>query len=85
MATARNKARNKRSLTIARHRTSVSLEQPFWDALTEIARDQGKSIAELVGEIDQERTERGDGTSLSAALRLYVLARMKDARKQQTS
>lgn len=78
-------ARNKRSLTIARHRTSVSLEEPFWDALAELARDQGKSIAGLVGEIDQERTERGDGTSLSAALRLYVLARMKEARKPETS
>ncbi|ODR93837.1 hypothetical protein AUC70_09375 [Methyloceanibacter stevinii] len=78
-------ARNKRSLTIARHRTSVSLEEPFWDALAELARDQGKSIAGLVGEIDQERTERGDGTSLSAALRLYVLARMKEARKRETS
>ncbi|WP_108681062.1 ribbon-helix-helix domain-containing protein [Methyloceanibacter sp. wino2] len=78
-------ARNKRSLTIARHRTSVSLEEPFWDALAELARDQGKSIAALVGEIDLERTERGDGTSLSAALRLYVLARMKEARKPETS
>lgn len=77
------KARNKRSLTIARHRTSVSLEEPFWDALAEIARDQGKSIAGLVGEIDQERTARGDETSLSAALRLYVLARMKEARKPE--
>ena len=74
------KARNKRSLTIARHRTSVSLEEPFWEALTELARDQGKSIAGLVGEIDKERTERGNGTSLSAALRLYVMERMKKAR-----
>ncbi|MEJ2517728.1 MAG: ribbon-helix-helix domain-containing protein [Methyloceanibacter sp.] len=79
------KARNKRSLTIARHRTSVSLEEPFWEALTELARDQGKSIAGLVGEIDKERTERCDGTSLSAALRLYVLERMKKAREATSS
>ena len=73
-----NKARNKRSLTIARHRTSVSLETPFWEALARLAQDQGKSIAGLVSEIDQDRTSRGDGNSLSAALRLYVLQRMKD-------
>jgi len=81
-----NKARNKRSLTIARHRTSVSLEAPFWDALAGLARDQGKSIASLVSEIDQNRTARGDGISLSAALRLYVLDRMKAGRgKEQGS
>jgi len=71
------KARNKRSLTIARHRTSVSLEEPFWDALTGIAGEQGKSIAGLVGEIDRNRTDRDGGTSLSAALRLYVLEHMR--------
>ncbi len=74
------KARNKRSLTIARHRTSVSLEAPFWEALAELAQDQRKSIAGLISEIDRERTSRGDGTSLSASLRLYVLERMKNAR-----
>jgi predicted DNA-binding ribbon-helix-helix protein len=77
------KARNKRSLTIARHRTSVSLEAPFWEALAELAQDQGKSIAGLVSEIDGERTARGDGTSLSASLRLYVLERMKNARTKR--
>jgi len=67
-------ARNKRSLTIARHRTSVSLEQPFWTALAEIAKAQGKSVAGLVGEIDRARAEKaGDSVSLSAAIRLYVL------------
>mgnify|MGYP001822251544 CR=1 FL=1 len=71
------KTRNKRSLTIARHRTSVSLEQPFWDALTEMAREEGKSIAGLISEIDRARTDRDDGVSLSASLRLYVLEHMK--------
>ena len=67
-------ARNKRSLTIARHRTSVSLEDPFWTALAEIAKAQGKSVAGLVGEIDRARAEKsGDSVSLSAAIRLYVL------------
>lgn len=67
-------ARNKRSLTIARHRTSVSLEAPFWTALTELAKAKGTSVAGLVGEIDKRRAERGDeAVSLSAAIRLYVL------------
>ena len=67
-------ARNKRSLTIARHRTSVSLEEPFWTALAEIAKAQGKSVAGLVGEIDKTRAENAGGAvSLSAAIRLYVL------------
>ncbi|TFG88283.1 MAG: aryl-sulfate sulfotransferase, partial [Hyphomicrobiales bacterium] len=52
------KPRNKRSLTIARHRTSVSLEEPFWAALAEITKQQGKSIAGLVNEIDQGRGAR---------------------------
>ena len=71
------KTRNKRSLTIARHRTSVSLEEPFWDALTEMAREDGKSIAGLISEIDRAWTGRDDGISLSASLRLYVLEHMK--------
>jgi len=74
------KTRNKRSLTIARHRTSVSLEEPFWTALAEIAKAQGKSIAALVSEIDKGRSSvsEGSGTGLSAAIRLYVLERSRE-------
>ncbi len=79
------KTRNKRSLTIARHRTSVSLEEPFWYALTEMAREEGKSIAGLVSEIDRARTDRDDGISLSAALRLYVLEHMKRGQTEGNS
>jgi len=74
-------ARNKRSLTIARHRTSVSLEEPFWTALADIAKAQGKSIASLVSEIDKGRSERTDEESLSAAIRLYVLERLQAKRE----
>jgi len=71
-------ASNKRSLTIARHRTSVSLEDEFWTALAGIAAAKGKSIAALVGEIDKGRSEAGRSkTNLSATIRLYVLKRMK--------
>jgi predicted DNA-binding ribbon-helix-helix protein len=69
---------NKRSLTIARHRTSVTLEDAFWTALGEIAHAEGKSVAALVGEIDQKRSARpSPQPSLSAAIRLYVLERMR--------
>lgn len=60
----------KRSLTIAGHRTSVSLEAPFWTALAEIAGVKELSIAALVGEIDRERPS---DTNLSAAIRVFVL------------
>ena len=75
--------RNKRSLTIARHRTSVSLEDEFWDALLAIARAEGKSVAALVGEIDKRRSGRASPQpSLSAAIRLYVLERMRGKRER---
>jgi len=74
--------RNKRSLTIARHRTSISLEDEFWQALSEIAGEEGKSVAGLVGEIDKGRGEAGRAeASLSAAIRLYVLERVKGQRE----
>ena len=70
--------RNKRSLTIARHRTSISLEPEFWDALGALAQADGKSIAALVGEIDKSRSGKARPQGgLSAAIRVYVLERMK--------
>lgn len=60
----------KRSVSIAGHRTSISLEAPFWDALKEIAGARGASVQQLVGAIDA-----GRGTqNLSSAIRLFVLA-----------
>jgi predicted DNA-binding ribbon-helix-helix protein len=60
----------KRSIAIDGHRTSISLEAPFWDALGEIARARGRSVAALIGEIDHDRA----GLNLSAAIRVHVLA-----------
>jgi predicted DNA-binding ribbon-helix-helix protein len=60
----------KRSITIAGHRTSISLEQPFWDALAEIAESTDASVASIVAAVDRGR---GSATSLSGALRLHVL------------
>ena len=61
----------KRSLTIAGHRTSLSLEPEFWDALKQAAREDKKSLAALVGEIDAGRA----GRNLSSAIRVWVLHR----------
>ncbi|WNJ92430.1 ribbon-helix-helix domain-containing protein [Bosea sp. 685] len=60
----------KHSLSIAGHRTSVSLEDPFWTALKEIAATEGCTMAALIAEIDSRR----EGNNLSSALRLHVLA-----------
>jgi predicted DNA-binding ribbon-helix-helix protein len=59
----------KRSLSIAGHRTAISLEEPFWEALRRIAWNRRAPIARLVAEIDAVRGE----TSLSSAIRLFVL------------
>jgi predicted DNA-binding ribbon-helix-helix protein len=62
-------AERKRSLTIAGHRTSISLEEPFWDALKQIAAADGIAVAALIAEIDSRR----ETVNLSSALRLHVL------------
>jgi len=63
----------KRSLAIAGHPTSISLEDAFWSELRRIAGAQRRPLAELVAAIDDKRGE----TNLSSALRLYVLAAVK--------
>lgn len=60
----------KRSLTLKGHRTSVSLEEEFWQAFRAIARTQGRPINALAAEID---ADRGTETGLASAIRLYVL------------
>ena len=59
----------KRSIGIAGHRTSISLEDAFWDALRDLAAARGLSLPGLVAEIDQGR----GGANLSSAIRVYVL------------
>jgi predicted DNA-binding ribbon-helix-helix protein len=61
---------SKRSLTVAGHRTSVSLEDPFWDALAEIAAARRLSVAGVVAAIDRGRPS---GHNLSAAIRVAIL------------
>mgnify|MGYP001408468302 FL=1 len=59
----------KRSLSIAGHRTSLSLEPEFWDALQQAAAARGLTISALVSEIDQTRGAR----NLSSAVRVWLL------------
>jgi predicted DNA-binding ribbon-helix-helix protein len=65
----RSAAIAKYSLAIAGHRTSISLEQAFWDGLRGLAAERGMSIAALVAEIDADRGV----ANLSSAIRVFVL------------
>ena len=59
----------KRSIMIAGHKTSVSLEDAFWKGLKEIASSRDTSLSDLVAAIDSERRHN----NLSSAIRLFVL------------
>ena len=65
----------KRSITIAGHATSISLEAPFWDALKEIATHQKISPQDLIAEIDNTKRM----ASLSSAIRVYILSWYQDS------
>jgi predicted DNA-binding ribbon-helix-helix protein len=60
----------KHSLTLKGHRTSVSLEQAFWDAFRKVATARGQSLNDLAAEIDASRA--GD-VGLASAIRVFVL------------
>ena len=69
----------KRSIVVAGHKTSVSLEDAFWNGLKEIVRERHMTLSELIAEIDAQR-QLGN---LSSAIRLFVLdfyrAQLSDA------
>jgi len=67
----------KRSITVAGHRTSISLEPEFWQMLQKLAQERGKPMAALVGDIDQKRGDR----NLSSALRVWILDQIANARR----
>jgi predicted DNA-binding ribbon-helix-helix protein len=64
----------KRSVSIRGHRTSYSLEQPFFDELVAIAAERQIPLAALIAEIDASRPREAN---LSSALRLFVLSEAK--------
>jgi len=65
----------KRSLTLRGHRTSVSLEEEFWQGFRNIAEEQGKPFNVLAAELDAERDLE---TGLATAIRLFVLRYYRD-------
>jgi predicted DNA-binding ribbon-helix-helix protein len=67
----------KRSIVIAGHKTSVSLEDAFWDALKEIAARRRATLSDLVASIDSSRTQG----NLSSAIRLFVLDHFRSGRE----
>lgn len=68
----------KRSVMIAGHASSVTIEEPFWNAFKELAKRQGKSINALVTKLDDARPQDGSGANLSSAIRLYVLFNLSE-------
>jgi predicted DNA-binding ribbon-helix-helix protein len=68
----------KRSVIIGGHKTSVSLEEPFWSAVREIAGSQDMTVSSLLRRIDLARRN----TNLSSAIRVFVL---ENLRTQQTA
>ena len=64
----------KRSVAIAGHRTSVSLEPAFWDELKRLATLDGMTVNALIARIDGARQG-----NLSSAIRVYILHRLKES------
>ena len=64
----------KRSITIAGHETSITLEPLFWQALDAAARDRGLPLSALVAQIDALRVEAQTPPNLASALRIWILA-----------
>lgn len=64
----------KRSVTVAGHATSISLEEPFWQALRELSAERDEPLNALIAEIDAQRGPN----NLSSALRLWVLAALQE-------
>ena len=62
----------KRSITVAGHRTSITLESDFWESLKDIAKERGQSVNVLIAELDAAQPE-----NLSSALRVFVLNHYK--------
>ena len=65
----------KRSVLIAGHPTSISLESNFWRALEEAARESGRPVNALVAEIDAARLEVQSPPNLTSAIRQWLFAR----------
>lgn len=65
----------KRSVTIAGHETSISLEPIFWDALREAAAEEGIPVNALIARIDADRIASAIPANLASTLRVWLYAR----------
>ena len=65
----------KRSVTIAGHETSISLEPIFWEALKRAADHEALPVNALIARIDVERIEADDPPNLASAIRVWLMAR----------
>jgi predicted DNA-binding ribbon-helix-helix protein len=63
----------KHSVSIAGHRTSVTLEAAFWEALGRLAQERATTVAGLIAEIDDARASDPAAPNLSSAVRVFVL------------
>ncbi len=70
----------KHSATLHGHRTSFSLEEPFWEELNSIAAVRDIPLARLIAEIDDSRS---GGSNLSSALRVHVLEWVRNSATQR--
>lgn len=77
--TAHYRSPMKRSIMIAGHATSISLEPVFWDALRDAAADEGLPLNALVARIDAERVAGPDPSNLASAIRVWLFARAREA------
>jgi predicted DNA-binding ribbon-helix-helix protein len=68
----------KRSVLIAGHATSISLEPMFWAALEEAARERGTPVNALVAKIDAERLDAPRPPNLTSAIRQWLFARQRE-------
>jgi len=67
----------KRSVEIAGHRTSISLEPLFWDMLRDAAREEGVPLNAIVARVDAERITAEHPPGLAGAVRLWLVARQR--------
>ena len=72
----------KRSVMIAGHSTSITLEPIFWDALAAAAREEAIPLNALVARIDAERVMQADPANLASALRVWLFTRVSDIDSQ---
>jgi predicted DNA-binding ribbon-helix-helix protein len=65
----------KRSVILSGHATSITLEDPFWEALKSLAQKKGVPVTALINQVDRARGQN----TLSSAVRLFILGALQDA------